>query len=374
MLGKVFVVFVVGTLQLLDSDHVRGRDKALLRSILVGGVWNGFLLHKIKGQRVPCRFCGSTDRDGHLVFGENVLFHVKLRFVNTLSFMISWRWISRLGLVACFGMVGCLFFPGSMVVLLGLRALGRVLLIFLSALLDGILLMCSRSGSCRLVLMLLLLLGGSLLSLMSGLMGAWWWTRSLVLPLLVRVVLFIAAVIFGQIGGGVIWRRMLVRMPLLAPVVAFVQFLVPCNLFRGLSSGCYSCFAGVNHDGVACTSLDPVIWSVGGATKRRRVVHAIRDGAFLPGPAGVWDGEWDVVAATQITCHDIELWPYSFSMLVKWVAFLYTLHWPQGGADLGVGGVSYVELLIFYVLLAGERLVLEKAVLRYRRAGRSISV
>ena len=55
-----------GTLQLLNSDHVRERDKALLRSILVGGVWNGFLLERIKGQRVPCRFCGCTDSDCHL--------------------------------------------------------------------------------------------------------------------------------------------------------------------------------------------------------------------------------------------------------------------------------------------------------------------
>ena len=42
-----------GTSQLLNSDHVRERDKALLRSILVGGVWNGFLLGKIQGQDVP---------------------------------------------------------------------------------------------------------------------------------------------------------------------------------------------------------------------------------------------------------------------------------------------------------------------------------
>ena len=61
-------------------------------------------------------------------------------------------------------------------------------------------------------------------------------------------------------------------------------------------------------------------------------------------------------------------------MLVKWVAFLYTLHWHQGGEGLGVCGVSYVELLIFCELWAGERLVLEKAVSQYRRAGRSISV
>ena len=44
-----------GTLQLLDSDHVRERDKALLRGILVGGVWSGFLLGKVRGQDVPCR-------------------------------------------------------------------------------------------------------------------------------------------------------------------------------------------------------------------------------------------------------------------------------------------------------------------------------
>ena len=57
---------IAGTLQLLNSDHVRERDKALLRSILVGGVWNGFLLGKIQGQDVPCRFCGGRDHDGHL--------------------------------------------------------------------------------------------------------------------------------------------------------------------------------------------------------------------------------------------------------------------------------------------------------------------
>ena len=57
---------VSGTLQLLDSDHVREKDKALLRSILVGGVWNGFLLGKIQGQDVPCRFCGGRGHDGHL--------------------------------------------------------------------------------------------------------------------------------------------------------------------------------------------------------------------------------------------------------------------------------------------------------------------
>ena len=35
---------VSGTLQLLNSDHVRERDKALLGGVLVGGVWNGFFV------------------------------------------------------------------------------------------------------------------------------------------------------------------------------------------------------------------------------------------------------------------------------------------------------------------------------------------
>ena len=48
-----------GTLQLLNAGHVRERDKALLRDILVSGVWNGFLLGKVKGQQVPYRFYGT---------------------------------------------------------------------------------------------------------------------------------------------------------------------------------------------------------------------------------------------------------------------------------------------------------------------------
>ena len=44
------------------------------------------------------------------------------------------------------------------------------------------------------------------------------------------------------------------------------------------------------------------------------------------------------------------------------------------GADFGVGGVSYVEMLILYELWAGERLALEKAHPRYLRPGRPTSV
>ena len=55
-------------------------------------------------------------------------------------------------------------------------------------------------------------------------------------------------------------------------------------------------------------------------------------------------------------------------------AFLGTLHWPAGAVGLGVGGVSFVEMLILYELWAGERLCLEGAIPKHRRVGRPISV
>ena len=58
-----------GTKQLLFSAHLRERDKMLLRSILCGGTWNGFLLGKSEEEDVLCRFCGCSDGDG-LCFGR----------------------------------------------------------------------------------------------------------------------------------------------------------------------------------------------------------------------------------------------------------------------------------------------------------------
>ena len=75
-----------------------------------------------------------------------------------------------------------------------------------------------------------------------------------------------------------------------------------------------------------------------------------------------------------IAADDVCAWPHSVGILVKWVASLSTLHWSASRADSGVGGVSYVELLVLYELWARERLVLEKALPRYRWPGRSNSV
>ena len=60
--------------------------------------------------------------------------------------------------------------------------------------------------------------------------------------------------------------------------------------------------------------------------------------------------------------------------MLKIVHFLGSLHWPRGVDDLGVGGVSYLELLILCERWAGERLVIEGAVPFSRLVGRPISV
>ena len=132
--------------------------------------------------------------------------------------------------------------------------------------------------------------------------------------------------------------------------------------------------AVVNYDGRDGTAPDPLVWSAGAYPKWRRLVHAVRDRAFLLGPPGIWNSQWVNIHASAICAEDIALWPYTPGLLVKWVSFLGSLHWRAGGLDLGVGGVSFVELLIIYELWAGERLSLEKAHPRYLRAGRPISV
>ena len=48
----------------------------------------------------------------------------------------------------------------------------------------------------------------------------------------------------------------------------------------------------------------------------------------------------------------MHLWPKTSGLLIIWVAFIGLLYfWPAGGMDLGVGGISYVELVIMYELL-----------------------
>ena len=132
--------------------------------------------------------------------------------------------------------------------------------------------------------------------------------------------------------------------------------------------------AALNDDGLAGTSLHPVVWSAGANPKRRRVERAVRNFAWLPGPPGLWTARWFQVPVAFIGEADVGIWPFSVSLLVKVAHFLGTLHWPCGVGDLGIGGVSYLELLILYELWAGERLVPEVATPVGKRVGRPISV
>ena len=111
--------------------------------------------------------------------------------------------------------------------------------------------------------------------------------------------------------------------------------------------------AVVNHDGHDGTALDPLVWSAGALSKRRRLVHAVRYRAFLPGPPWYLGfGMGYNVPASAVCAEDLARWP--------WI--------------LGLEGVSFLELLILYELWAGERLSLEKASPCYLRPGRPISV
>ena len=50
--------------------------------------------------------------------------------------------------------------------------------------------------------------------------------------------------------------------------------------------------AVVNHDDLGGTAPHPLVWSAGAPRKRRRLVFAVRDRAFLPGPPRIWCSEW----------------------------------------------------------------------------------
>ena len=65
--------------------------------------------------------------------------------------------------------------------------------------------------------------------------------------------------------------------------------------------------AVVNHDGGIGTAPDPLVWSAGALPERRRLVHAVRDRAFLPGPPALWDSDWVVIPASAVA-----LYPWSF--------------------------------------------------------------
>ena len=75
--------------------------------------------------------------------------------------------------------------------------------------------------------------------------------------------------------------------------------------------------AVVNHDDGGGTAPNPLVWSAGSLPKRRRVIDAVRDFAFLPGPVGIWDGDRVSSAVSCITVEDVRVWPYSVFFLLR---------------------------------------------------------
>ena len=116
-------------------------------------------------------------------------------------------------------------------------------------------------------------------------------------------------------------------------LLIFIGFSLPIAISRAV----------VNHDGRDGTAPDPVVWSAGALSKRRRLVHAVRDRAFLPGPPGIWDSEWVNVPASAICAEEIAHWPYTAGLLVKWVALLRL-------SALACGGGRILGLVVFLLL------------------------
>ena len=132
--------------------------------------------------------------------------------------------------------------------------------------------------------------------------------------------------------------------------------------------------AAVNEDGCSRVALHPTVWSCGGLAKRRKVLVSAWEYAWVPGPVGLWRHGSISWPCIEVGEGDVGFWPYSVGLLVKFCSFLSPLHWPSTVDDLGVGGVSFVELLILYERWAGERLNLEMSIPKSRRFDRSISV
>ena len=510
---------VHASLQLLNSSHVRERDKALLRAIIVGGVWNGFLLGRIRHQVLPCTFCGAPDGDGHL-FGECTFpplveirespeFHDLMREDKahwpTCLLWHGWLpmlsgtnrsspWAANASEAACHMVEAAsgryssdllgkwgpsdgydevevastlpdhpnIWTDGSLVLdrVTGISASGAGFFAhfseecwngsrwshvdrvhpeeqvhscrgfcsvpsgyrcfcfwcwFLCSFSRGLL---SRWGhvdrvrlegnvhSCR---------GFCSVPGLSNLSkelrcGASFWLCSLHLLFIWGLTTWVLFVMLGGltlyelVNDGVLFLMLHLRgldtvriskvrghsdegMVLDGRVGELYRLVndaadeaadfgrrsvgnAVIDARRNLSGVCGRWYpvvldlhrffiaisrAVVNHDGLGGTAPDPLVWSAGAFRKRRRLVHAVRDRAFLPGPPGIWSSDWFQVPGTVVCAEDVALWPYTPGLLVKWVSFLSTLHWPVGDLDLGVGGVSYVKLLILYELWAGER-------------------
>ena len=494
----------LATMQLLNSDHVRERDKALLRGVLVGSVWNGFLLGKVKNCHVPCRFCGGYDSDGHLFWDctfpplveirQNPEFHELMEMDKSYwPRCLLWHgWLPMLSGVN----------RGSPWALNHAEGASNLLESALESYTAAFLLnwrlpvgFDAESAALHVAREPGVWTDGSMVEdkvstvsssgagFSSGHGGRFWAERSLGHidddvqgdravascrgycsvpgPLqsvqraeLWRVILALQAscgVHLGVDNLNVVRHvgRLLDGGPSVRPFEIVQDGDLLCLIdrmlqLRGLGTVKVSKGKGHADDGMVLDGCVRDLDRLGNNAAdeaadfgRRRVpVHVVdarrnlagvcnrwylvvrqlhrflllllglllimmmtvvlrrtllfglldlypRDPGFfmlfvillfLPGPVGIWDGDWVSFGVSSITAEDVRVWPYSVSLLVKVSAFWSTLHWPAGAVEFGVGGVSFIEVLILYELWAGERLCLESAIPKRRRVGRPISV
>ena len=71
---------------------------------------------------------------------------------------------------------------------------------------------------------------------------------------------------------------------------------------------------------------------------------------------------------------DVAGWLYSVGLLFEFCAFLGTLHWPSSFDDLGLGGATFLEMLILFENWTGERLGIELVVPKNNRNGRLVGI
>ena len=493
-----------GSLQLLNSPHLRERDKMLLRAILCGGVWNGFLLGKAKKEDVPCRFCGKRDGDGHLFWECTFppLQHVRdlpeFAFLMTLDRSrwprcLLWHgwlpglsgmagnrpWASSFGELASFHLENCLgsypvdfsaawsppdywdaddialempdhpniwtdgsredyssiggfevagagtYLPASEIAFdhsvwgtveeYGDARLERcraflpvpgVLQSVQRAEFWGAIVALQAYWPCHLGIdnlnvvrsigslleadclakPLALVKDGDLIALVQHMIRARGRDTVRVTKVKghaeevdvhqgrVRLVdkqgnaeADVAADLGRRHQGEVLIdarRKLLGARSYWYPIVTDLhRFMIAIAR------------VSVNHDGRGGTAPDPLVWDQGSRPKvRRHEVRVTVDLASLPGPPGFLSSDWVQVHAGPITGADIAAWPYSVGILVRFSAFLGTLHWPSGAVDMGHFGVSFLELLILFEQWSGQRLLSEKVTRPHVRAGRPILV
>ena len=95
----------------------------------------------------------------------------------------------------------------------------------------------------------------------------------------------------------------------------------------------------MNNDG---SSPDTLVWSSGALTQKARNNPSVRALAWLPSPTTLGTRGWQGWPHIIFSPDDVGGWPFSVGLLVKFGAFLGTLHWSSFSFDdLGLGGATF---------------------------------